>query len=72
MSVIQDTDTQAICLESSEDADESPSVYLDFLRNTAEAFQDGMRISEQTLPLDYRDAIQAVGPYLGRAPGTPQ
>lgn len=72
VSVIQDTDTQAICLESSEDADENPSVYLDFLRNTAEAFQDGMRISEQTLPLDYRDAIQAAGPYLGRAPGTPQ
>lgn len=66
ISVIQDSDNQIICMESAEDPAGNPSVYIDFLHNTVRAEQDGIRISEQTLPQIYRNAIGAIDTYIGR------
>ena len=59
ISVTQDSGNQRICIESSDEDTSNPSVYIDFIKNTVQAEQDGMRISEQTLPQNYKDAITA-------------
>ena len=66
ISTIQDSDNQTICMESADDPVGNPSVYIDFLHNAVRAEQDGIRISEQTLPQNYRNAIDAIGTYIGR------
>ena len=67
ISVTQDSGNQMICIEPSDEDASNPSVYIDFLKNTVRAEQDGMRISEQTLPQNYKDAINAIGWYIGRS-----
>lgn len=67
ISVTQDSGNQMICMEPSDEDTSNPSVYIDFIKNTVQAEQDGMRISEQTLPQNYKDAINAIGWYIGRA-----
>lgn len=68
ISVIQDSDNQIICMELAEDPAGNPSVYIDFLHNVVRAEQDGIRISEQTLPQIYRNAIGAIGTYIWKEP----
>lgn len=67
ISVTQDSGNQMICMEPSDEDTSNPSVYIDFIKNTVQAEQDGMRISEQTLPQNYKDALNAIGWYIGRA-----